>query len=42
MRERATTLGAPLSIQSNARGTRIALALPLRCLRRRANRPARS
>jgi signal transduction histidine kinase/ligand-binding sensor domain-containing protein len=42
MRERAITLGAQLSIQSNTQGTRIALGLPLRCLRRRANRPVRS
>ncbi|UPG96498.1 sensor histidine kinase [Luteibacter aegosomatissinici] len=42
MRERAAVLGAPLGIQSTTHGTRITLTLPLRCLRRRATRPARS
>jgi len=41
MHERAAELGATLTIRTGASGTTVALALPLRLLRRRGTRPPR-
>jgi len=42
MRERAAGFGATLTLRSTPEGTTVALAVPLRCLRRRAPRAAHS